>query len=80
MGLGLNPTWAVGDVAPTYRIVVAAGTAPGGPSTVGAVTRAYALGRVTPRWPMYLPARSAYEVSQGSSDSRNKNWATPSLA
>ena len=38
------------------------------------------FGRVTPRWPWYLPPRSLYEVSQTSSDSKNSICATPSLA
>ena len=38
------------------------------------------VGSVTPRWPWYLPPRSRYDVSQGSSDSKNSIWATPSLA
>ena len=37
-------------------------------------------GSVTPFWPWYLPPRSAYEVSQTSSDSKKSIWATPSLA
>jgi len=35
---------------------------------------------VTPVWPWYLPPRSRYDVSQGSSDSRNTICATPSFA
>ncbi len=38
------------------------------------------LGSVTPFWPWYLPPRSLYEVSQTSSDSKNRNCATPSFA
>ena len=41
---------------------------------------AQAFGRVTPRCFWYLPPRSAYEVSQTSSDSKNSICATPSLA
>ena len=38
------------------------------------------FGSVTPFWPWYLPPRSLYEVSQTSSDSKNRNCATPSFA
>ena len=37
-------------------------------------------GKVTPFCPWYLPPRSRYEVSQGSSDSMKITCATPSLA
>lgn len=43
-------------------------------------TAIHVLGKVTPRWPWYLPPRSLYDVSQTSSDSKNSICATPSLA
>ena len=56
----------------TIRACLVAQFAPAG--------RAQVLGRVTPRWPWYLPPRSLYEVSQTSSLSKNSTWAQPSPA
>jgi hypothetical protein len=51
---------------------------PGSPRR-GALSDEYQVrGKVTPRCPWYFPPRSAYEVSQTSSPSKNSIWAQPS--
>lgn len=63
-----------------FRAATRRGISGASARTTLAIAAAQVRGRVTPRWPWYLPPRSRYEVSHTSSLSRNSIWAQPSPA
>ena len=86
-GLTCGPAWQAGrgtlrpSGKPRLRPRQTARIIPGdGANLKCASPKFQARGRVTPRWPWYLPPRSRYETSQTSSDSKNSTWAQPSPA